>query len=200
MKAFYILLFCCFSFMSQAQKFDGSIVVGGTASQIDGDNLAGFNKIGLTGGMRLEYALENNLYAGLEMLYTARGSRSGLTNPGTASSITSVHLNYIEIPLIFGIKDWYLEDEKYYKVGAETGLSYGYLFGASSNDSAITNYIDEFKTSDISYHLGAFYAFTKRWTLNARYTRSVVTLYEDEANDVKALRSYYWSVRAIFRL
>lgn len=199
MKAIYILLFCSLGFISQAQKFDGSIVLGGTASQIDGDNLAGFNKIGLTGGMRIEYALENNLYAGLEMLYTARGSRSGLTK-GVATSITSVHLNYIEIPLIFGIKDWYIEKEKYYKVGAETGLSYGYLFGASSNDSDISTYVDNFRTSDVSYHLGVFYAFTKRWTFNARYTRSLITLYEDETNDVKALRSYYWSLRAILTL
>ena len=199
MKAFYILLFCCLGFMSQAQKFDGSIVLGGTAAQIDGDNLAGFNKIGLTGGMRIEYALENNLYAGLEMLYTARGSRSGLTK-GVATSITSVHLNYIEIPLIFGIKDWYIEKDKYFKVGAEAGLSYGYLFGASSNDSDISTYIDNFRTSDVSYHMGVFYAISKRWTFNARYTRSLINLYVDEDNGVKALRSYYWSLRAILTL
>lgn len=199
MKYYLTLLAFLVSWGVYAQKFDGSLVLGTTLSQIDGDNLAGFNKIGLTGGVRVDYNTEKKYYGALELLYTARGSHSSLIK-GTPTTESKTHLNYLEIPLIFGFKDWYIEKDDYYKVGFETGLSYGYLFGATSKISGVDTPTDEFNQSDLSYHLGVFYCITPKIVANARYTRSLTYLYTSDVQNIKSLRSYFWSIRLIYKL
>lgn len=199
MKYFFGILLSLFLVNASSQKFDGSLLLGTTLAQIDGDNLAGFNKIGLTGGVRIDYDLEGRYYTGLELLYTARGSSASLTT-GTPSSNNKINLNYLEVPLFFGIKDWYIEQDKYYKVGAEVGLSYGYLYDATQTTGGVAQSTEDFNQSDVSYHLGAFYSFRSNLTLNARYTRSLTALYTDPTSNLNSLRSYYWSIRLMYRL
>ena len=57
-----------------SQRFKAAAIIGTNLSQIDGDNLYGFKKIGLTAGGRLSYANEKTLDVALEMLYSQRGS------------------------------------------------------------------------------------------------------------------------------
>ena len=48
-------LLCMMTTNIDAQRFKGSAVLGVNFAQIDGDDLIGYNKLGLTGGFKLEY-------------------------------------------------------------------------------------------------------------------------------------------------
>lgn len=185
---------------AEAQRFNAAAMLGFTASQIDGDNLAGFSKLGLTGGLRLTTDLkEDRYFTGFELIYSQRGSQSKISL-GNSNPVQQINLSYIEIPIIFGIKDWYIDTEDYYKVGAIGGLSYGYLFNASSNIAGIESSIDDFKTNDISWLLGVYYQFNKRYGMEARYTRSLTTLYDDPNTENTAFKSYFWTFRFLYNL
>lgn len=100
------------------QRFKAMAIIGANASQIDGDNLYGFNKLGISAGGRLSYANDKNIDYALEMLYSQRGSSVKIFNNEDGDKIS---LNYIEIPIIVSIRDWYNEKDGYYKVRAEGG-------------------------------------------------------------------------------
>lgn len=187
----FLLSLICSSGISQG--FDGSLVLGFNAAQLDGDKLAGFNKLGLTGGIRVSYPIKQKMDLGLELVFSQRGSKT----PRGADVAEFVNLNYFAIPLFLNFKDWYIESEKYYKVRVEGGFTPAYLMGISStfhSDQQIAN----FKDWDFSLHLGVGYQFNKRLGLTARYSRSPIKIYqfEDSANQVfNSLLSYFWTFR-----
>ena len=172
---------------ANAQFFKGSAVVGLNLAQIDGDNLAGFSKLGLTGGFKLAYALKDNVDLNLEMLYSQQGSNSGFGFGGSANNFTD--LKYIELPIYINIKDWFIEDEDYHKVKAHAGLSYGFLFDVNSSNGALNNDINNYERHSIKYLLGVDYSFNSKLGFSIRYTRGFNSLYI-----VKAI-SYFLTFR-----
>lgn len=177
-KKVLLLLFIALSCTindAKAQRFSGSAVFGLNLAQIDGDDLAGFSKLGLTGGFKLAYPLKENIDINMEMLYSQRGSTAGF---GFGSSgVNFIDLKYVELPLYVNIKDWFIEDEKYHKVKAHAGLSYAYLFDVNSSNGILNNDIDNYKRHSISYMLGVDYAFNSKIALTVRYTRAINTIY-----------------------
>ncbi len=192
-KYFLYILTFLICLKVQAQRFGGSAVVGLNLSQIDGDGLAGYDKAGLTGGIKLDYAVSKKSDLILEFLYSQRGSApDSYDDP----NFDKIKLTYLEIPLLITLKDWYIEGENYHKVWAEGGFSYSYLFSATSENPFVGN-IEEFKDYDISYILGVGLRFTKNWAATLRYTRGMVRIYE--ALDVESFISYFITLRAEYK-
>lgn len=156
-----------------AQRFKGSAVLGLNFSQIDGDDLAGFNKVGLTGGFKLDSPLNDKWDMSLEMLYSKRGSSTGFGFGGDAN-LTS--LQYLSVPILVSLKDWYIKDEDYHKVSAHGGLDFGYMFSAKSTNDIYQADVNNFKKVDISLLVGINYKFTRKLGLTIRYTRSYTSL------------------------
>ena len=80
-------------------------------------------------------------------------------------------------------------------MSGDIGLSLGNLFSASVTDDITDFNPDTFDTTDISYLLGANYAFTKNFSVTVRYTRSFTRLLNDPAIFDKFLLSYFWTIR-----
>ncbi len=170
-----------------SQRFKAAAILGTNLSQIDGDNLYGFKKIGLSAGGRLSYANEKTLDVALEMLYSQRGSSVNFFNNTNEEKIK---LNYLELPIILSLRDWYIEKDGYYKVRAEGGLSYGYLFGADATGFDVS----VLKNHDISWLLGIGLNVSKRLGFALRYTSSFTDMYNDPA-DVVNFKSYFITFR-----
>jgi hypothetical protein len=154
-------------------------------AQIDGDSLFGFNKMGLTAGARLSYAHDKIWDVSLEMLLSQRGASDRFPNRGKR-----IHTSYLEIPVVLSLRDWYVEEEKYYKVRADMGLTYGVLFNPSTDIFDVTR----FNTQDISWLAGAGVQFNKRWGISLRYTSSLINLYKSEGSPID-LQSYFITLR-----
>lgn len=177
--------------LSGQRGFKGSLVAGLNLSQIDGDNLVGFRRAGLSTGIKVSFQLKRKLYGNVELLYSQRGSGPKLFS-GTGAV---TQLNYFELPVYISINDWYIEKDNYHKLSGDIGLSLGNLFSASVSEEITEFNPDTFETTDISYLLGANYAFTKNLSITVRYTRSFTKLLNDPAIFDKFLLSYFWTVR-----
>lgn len=173
------------------QKFSGSAVFGANFSQIDGDFLHGFRKIGITAGGRIGYLFNKNMTGNIEFLYSERGSAIKLFEKNPQNKYT---LRYIEIPFVFSIHDWWQEDKKYFKARLDAGFSYANLFQLEVPDLVDS---EEFKNHDVSYLIGFGLQFTKHIGLGVRYTRSVYDMLDYTLDDGKELkfRGYFVSTR-----
>ena len=194
-----------FSVNAQERRFTASIIAGVNAAQIDGDELAGFHRLGLTGGLRGGYDFSEKTDLNVEFLYSERGSRPNIFNPFFDPDI-NIGLRYIELPVYIRFSDWLHED--YYKIKVHGGLSYGRLISASTIDgfSADTvNFEDianDFNENDLSWIIGGSFFFSKRLGVTFRYTRYINNLYNPANFDRtgRKLRSYFLTFRFEYNL
>jgi hypothetical protein len=179
-------------------QFSLNGVVGVTASQIRGDDLAGYDKLGITGGLRLSTILKNKADINVELLYSQRGSQSELSRDNSLPQV-KVNLDYVEIPVYISLVDWYIEEDDYYRVQVHGGLSYGRLINSSSIDEvngSLDLLAEAFNKSDFSYLLGATYFASPSLGITARYTRSINNLYDmDPTLFAKNLKGFFLSFR-----
>ena len=187
----FLFSLCSLSTVEGQRGFKGSILAGLNLSQIDGDELVGYRQAGLTSGLKVSFQLKNRLYGNLELLYSQRGSSAKLfSNNGSVTRI-----NYLELPLYVSFKDWYIENENYYKLSGEVGLSLGNIISASVSEEVTDYNPDWFETKDIGWMLGANYAFTKHLSVTVRYTRSINKLLDDNTLFERYLLGYFWTIR-----
>ncbi len=187
-----LILGICSTGQLAGQVFKGQAFVGFSAAQLEGDNLAGFDKFGLHAGVQVLYSVTEKTSVGVELLYNQKGSREGIfsSNPER-----STQLQYFEIPLIAQIEDWYNEEDGYYRIQGHVGLTYGYLFNAESDNALFSEGISQFNTSDIGFLCGAGFRINKRIEIVARYQRSFNQVYKSEDLITGGLLNYSWVLR-----
>lgn len=98
----------CFSAFSQDKdkpdnsRFYGGVRVGFTASQISGDDLSGFHKIGAHVGGFVNHSIipSGRLKLQLELDFTMKGSHSHTPKNVVSDNFYSLTLGYVEMPLM----------------------------------------------------------------------------------------------------
>ena len=176
-----------------AQTFKAAAVVGGNASQINGDLIAGFDKLGIHGGLKVIADLDERIEASIELLWSERGSSSKVR----AFDPFKIKLNYVEIPIIAAYKDWLKDD--YYKMRFETGLSYGRLIDGKINTAAGDLVLSEFKKTDISGLVGVTFYSQEQLGFSFRYTHSINLLVNNQLNPrFPRLRGYFLTFRILY--
>jgi hypothetical protein len=186
----------------KAQRFAASMVGGLNACQIDGDELAGFDKVGLTGGIKTTILFDSPFRLHMEFLYSERGSTPDVFHPEYDPDI-HVNLKYAELPVYVSYGDWWQEDGKYYKVDFHAGLSYGRLIHAStfdyyhSSDMSLDLLVPYFNENDISWLVGFDYRMSQHWGVTGRYTRGITPLLSPDKHDLSGptLLSYFLTIR-----
>ena len=183
---FFVLFFALFiTHLSAQQRFKAGAIVGLTASQIDGDLSAGYNKLGLQAGLRVVGRLQKKTEASMEFLFSQRGAQSELVQNKYDYFPFAVTLNYVEVPLQWHYKDWLIEgddeSENYYKVGVNAGLSYARLIGTRLDDdiSWLKGVVPDYlKKNDVSLVLGFNFFINRHVGITVRYNRSLVYMYD----------------------
>lgn len=167
MKLRHLLLPVMFmlSVKASAQRFQGGILVGMNASQIDGDTWVGFFKGGILAGAFVNTDLQDKFGAQLEIKYSPKGSAPGSKHPNYPAKI---RLNYIDVPIMGTY-----EAAKNLKL--EGGLSFNYLYKAQYFDGAWFEWDEgegpnSFETAIL---FGINYRFFQRFDLNLRWNYSL---------------------------
>ena len=176
-----------------AQGFSAQVFGGLSTAQLQGDNLAGFDKFGLHGGIQVLYQLREKLDVGVEMTYNEKGSRERLFRAPLDKNVTT--LKYFELPIIANIKDWYIEEGDYYRMQGHIGVSYGYLFDAQSDNELFSNSLENFSQSDVGFLCGATFMVNTKLGVTARYQRSFTQFFKSEELITGGLLSYSWVIR-----
>lgn len=155
--------------VSGQKVFTGGLTASIIASQIDGDDNAGFNKAGLGGGGFVNAKLNDNASLQMEMVYAQKGSRKKPTKFDPTFWV--IRLNYIEIPITYQ----YHFKKLYY----EGGLSYGRLISQTfltQNGPYEPHPIRLFKDQELGYIIGISYELTEKAKFSTRYCRSLVPI------------------------
>lgn len=84
-----------------AQQFDAGILAGGLISQVDGDNWAGYSKLGYLGGGFVSLELSPHSSLQMEMEYIQKGSRKPANIDSGDYMTYLLRLHYLEIPLLY---------------------------------------------------------------------------------------------------
>jgi hypothetical protein len=113
-----------------AQQVQGAVIGGLNLSQVDGDEIFGFNKLGANVGLAAVVPLGKNFNFSLETIFSQKGSYQGkqYNDVDSAGNVTTgeynLTLNYLEVPFLV-----FYNDKDVIAGGA--GLSYARLVGVN---------------------------------------------------------------------
>ncbi len=181
-----------------AQGFEGRAFTGFTLSQMEGDNLAGFDKMGFTSGVQVMFNLNEKMLVGMELAFTQKGSRQGIFDLKVFNTDVITTLNYFELPVLFELRDWYDEEIQGHRISGHLGLSYAFLFTAESGHDLLIPFVDQFD-NELSIMAGGTFAINKRWYLTMRYQRALTKMYKDDTLTNGGLLNYLWTLRTEFK-
>ncbi len=150
---------------SSGQTFQGGLTAGIVASQLSGDQSAGYNKLGIYGGPWANFKFRERWRLQMEIMYIQKGSRENRSEDNGYYSYKS-KLNYIEVPVMF--RFIYTE-----KLDFEAGLAYSFLI--SSYEELYDVEINErpFYLHNSSLIIGLYYKFNEKWCANFRTSNSI---------------------------
>lgn len=191
------------------QRFSAAVEAGLTASQIDGDLSAGYNKLGMMAGVRGIVNLQRKTHASIGILFAQRGAQAELTQ--NTVNFFSIRTNYVEVPVMIHYADWLVEDgdDSYYKAYIQGGFSYGRLINAKERGDltfarAVINPSNTDKqylnNTDISLTVGGNLFFNRNVGLGVRWMRSLNFLYNPRKHDPAPLEVGWQSHALTFSL
>lgn len=193
-------------FLNGEKIFLGGLVAGANITQVDGDYLNGYHKVGINAGAIGMVRLGSRLAGSLELLYSQKGSHSVTTSEspyfGTYFAKYTIHLNYAEVPVMLH----YFVTPKYH-VGI--GASYNVLISSREdyNDASYTTVLDPslypFSKQTIDGIAGGSMVLWRGLVLNARFQYSLSTIrrlkdipsglgFEHQKNNMLTFRLMYF--------
>lgn len=164
----FLILISLFSF---SQDFNGGPIVGFVVSQVDGDSLGGYNRIGPTAGLFISRKFSNSIDFKAELKYVQKGSKSKGDKIEVNDDYLEIRLQYFELPLLINYK--YIN-----KVSLEGGVAIGYLFKAEEDHSGygFVDTKDNYFKTETSILGGIQYQITDRLAINARANYSIIRI------------------------
>jgi hypothetical protein len=178
-----LFTFCGYAQYDDDKIFYGGAILGGNFTQVDGDNFAGYHKIGLNAGLIVYAKLAPNVAASMELLYAQKGARAGggqlparAFDQSTVFTKFNTKLNYAEIPILLNYFD-----EKKSNFGG--GFSYSQLVSSKENYATSSGAVYDkgailfpFKKYDLNFILNGNAALYKGLFLNLRFAYSLLTI------------------------
>ena len=173
------------------QQIEVGVITGINATQVDGDDLAGYHKLGFNFGGIARWKFHKKFSANFELLYNMKGSQS----PPTKNSITlfKLRLNYIDIPFLINYHDK--------QVNFGLGLSYGRLIKFEEILNGVSNpYTTQPKKTDIDIIVNGNYEITEHFTFNLRFSNSLLGFrpFLTQKGKIASQRNRLVSIRFIY--
>lgn len=202
MRNLLFIVFLCLSnlFLVQAQTFKGGLVAGANFTQIDGDAIAGYTKIGINAGFASEIALGKHWNLGLELLYSQKGSASSYSLTSYLGVPFRIKMHYADIPVLIKYHD--AIGGLTFGAGASLGRLVSYQYEEDGIDLTESfDVVDKFRPWDLQALGEISYMFTPVWGLNLRVAYSVLPIRTDcgssllrncaQVNNVISLRTVF---------
>jgi hypothetical protein len=158
--------------------------------QLLGDDYINFRK-GFNGGILANLQLQKNWTLQMEMVFSGKGSYYG---KNYYLGPYWIRLHYIELPLSFQFH----RKKVFYEAGFSLAYLNKYSEGGYNSYQFMQNYLYPFKSSDISLHAGTGYYFIKNWSINIRYSNSVLPIRKIPANQYNSVFTASLSYQGLF--
>jgi len=157
-----------------SQNFKAGVQFGITASQVDGDNLTGYNKAGLYGGFFVNHPAGERGDFQLEIDFSQKGSRKNADPANGIYDSYIMRLSYVEVPVFYNYKI-----KKFMAVHG--GLSAGYLIFAKEYDNygqidPATSSAPPFRKLELAALAGLSFNYKENWFLSFRFSYSIIPI------------------------
>ncbi len=166
MKKLVVILFVLgFSLWVNGQnEFKGGIMAGPVVTQISGDGLGGWDKLGFAAGAWVSMPLSEALRFNIQMKYTTKGSRTKRDTLNNNSF--AYHLNYIDVPLLLSYRLPFKRSQLSLNVGPYAGVLVKQKIVSNGYDYAVNPPFEQ-------YDIGASIGLT--WWLGERFFMDIST-------------------------
>ncbi len=177
-KSIIITFIAIFSFthLAQAQRVKGELILGMNATQIDGDEIFGFNKLGLNVGVGGIFPFNEHWSLSIETILNQKGSyrKSPIdVNDTTLLPYYNIRLNYLDIPVLI-----HYEDKGGFTFGA--GFSWGRTVGIEEIEHGVkvetTTLAGPYKRDDVNVLADIRFKIWQKLKFNFRYAYSVIPI------------------------
>ena len=154
-----------------AQVFKPGLIVGLSGAQIEGDGYGGYKKLGFIAGGFVGVEISEKVSSQFEIYFINKGSFDPARPDKGDYDKFSVHLNYIEIPLILAYQT--------NKIKFEIGVYTSKLVGTPKLENEfgpifVTQF--PFKPFDLGGLIGASYQINDRFSCNLRSKNSIIPI------------------------
>lgn len=154
----------------RAQSFRGMVVAGATGAQVNGDDLGGYNKGGLVGGVGVRLPLAHGWSVDGALLFAQKGSRTSSAQLEKGLPYFLLRLHYLDVPLL-----------AHYQVrpglAVEAGPVVGVLLSARfDNGNVFVNRTQDFRPVDVAGAVALDYTVFDNLSLNMRLSYSVLPM------------------------
>ena len=181
-----LLTICVSGQREDEQRFKAVAVLGANFTQIDGDFLGGYNKIGVNTGVQIHYMFEPRFSISTGILYSQKGSKSSLNLANSPTAIKIV-LDYVDIPIQFNYHDK--------KIAVFSG---GFGIGRTVRYRFFENDLPVHETEPNPYNAFNFYGtlnvtflIKERYGVNMHFEYSVTSLGKFEDSTLKNRGQYH---------
>lgn len=153
---------------SRSQNFKAYIIGGVSISQIEGDKLSGYNKLGFEGGLATSFIINDSWSLQQELVFNQRGSRA-TDKELHLDNFTELRLDYIDFMLL----PVYSINEQWSIIG---GLGYGFFVQYKSDFEREKS---DFK-NDLFVTVGPQYHVSDNLLLLVRIKFSMVPVFNNQ--------------------
>ncbi len=187
-----VVLFLSFlPLMALGQGFGGGLYGGISTTQITGDGIGGFNKVGGWGGAFTDYRFTPRSTLQFELSFIQKGSRQA---PTVKNNNTFILYNYnmLEIPVLYrwyGIKNMSIE------IGPQVGILLSSVEKGSDPGFVERRNSSIYHRAELSGAAGISYFFWNgKIEANVRYSNSILTMVKGDwwINHVFGFSVRYW--------
>jgi len=184
-----IIIIILLPFLSCGQGFNAGICSGFTTSQVSGDQLSGFNKIGPKIGIFVNRKI-NWYYLQLELQYISKGSKKIISNNQNSyldNTYTNYindyrfHLDYIGLPISFSTK---INE----KIKLETGNTLNILINQKEEIDFYVDNTSEVNKLEYCFFIGLFWNINNKYSINARLSNSILPIRKHSSG-----QTYRWN-------
>ncbi|MDX9908503.1 MAG: porin family protein [Mariniphaga sp.] len=184
-KILFALLMLFMTLWVSAQRFEGGVIAGFNATQVEGDTFKGYNKPGILAGFFVQTDVAPAIFAGMEIKYSQKGSRKRIKQNDPDPKKYIMRLGYIDLPVFAGFRT---SD----KGAVVAGVSAGYLmhsmeyneYGEFPKDD-----LHVFKNLDLQPFLGFQFDMLEQLKIDLRFALSVLPIRGQPGEDAT---TYYW--------
>ena len=171
MKRIILFFLLAYSFtFSSGQGFGAELLVGANFSQVDGDQLAGYDKLGLNAGLQINREINEKWEGAFEIRFSMKGARTVVTDPDLPPPLDlTLNYHYLEIPFL----------AKYIAVKNFTfyaGPSLGINVVNQRNENGRESEELELNTLELGLQLGGTYYLTDKVGLDLRHSYSLSSI------------------------
>ena len=174
----FVVALLFISVLSYGQRFNGGAMGGLVVSQIDGDNLGGYNKPGIRAGGWVNTEISETTTLQLELEYIQKGSKISEAEL-KSGQYYHARLNYLQISFLGRYK-------LMPKLKGEAGIAGGYLFRALEDldGAGFIEPPNPFNEYELSLLIGLNYQFNESLSGNIRLNYSALPIREHPGGQV----------------